>query len=138
MGEKYNVEAVLKELIETAGAEFITLQGETFGEGVQKRTYGLKGHDFRAFNLIYGFATGKVDRLNSVIMRGMLEQRGIPCVPILDEDFVLPNTIDEMVAYADGKSEIDGEIREGVVVRTDDGVNSFKAVSNEYLIWKGE
>ena len=60
----------------------------------------------------------------------------IPCVPILDEHFKLPNSIDEMVAYADGDSVIDGDYREGVVLRTTDGVNSFKAVSNYYLTSK--
>ena len=49
------------------------------------------------------------------------------------------NTIDEMVTYADGESVVDkGTIREGVVLRTSDGVRSFKAVSNAYLIEKGE
>ena len=41
-----------------------------------------------------------------------------------------------MVAYADGDSVIDGDYREGVVLRTYDGVNSFKAVSNTYLLSK--
>ena len=62
----------------------------------------------------------------------------IPCVPILDEHFKLPESIDEMIAYADGASIIDGDYREGVVLRTSDGINSFKAVSNTYLLKKGE
>lgn len=39
-----------------------------------------------------------------------------------------------MIKYADGKSKIDGEMREGVVLRTLDGVKSFKSVSNDFLI----
>ena len=58
---------------------------------------------------------------------------------ILEEHFMLPATIDEMVAYADGQSVLDeNTIREGVVLRTADGVNSFKAVSNQYLLEKNE
>ena len=71
-------------------------------------------------------------------MTNILDEYDIPCVPILDEHFKLPNIIDEMIAYSDGDSVIDGDYREGVVLRTHDGVNSFKAVSNTYLIKKGE
>jgi hypothetical protein len=98
----------------------------------------MKDIDFAAFNLIYGYKNGKVERFNPVEMSSRLAQYMIPCVPILDTNFKLPNTIDEMVAYADGISKIDGDYREGVVLRTKDGVNSFKAVSNEYLLRKGE
>ena len=37
-------------------------------------------------------------------------------------------------SYATGTSEIDGGMREGIVFRTHDGVKSFKAVSNEFLL----
>lgn len=141
MAGKYNIEAVLKNMLDNHKEyEFVTLQGETYGEGVQKKTYGLKGHDFKAFNLIFGDKNGFTARLNPREMTNILVNTyNIPCVPILDEHFKLPNTIDEMVAYADGDSVVDpGTIREGVVLRTADGVNSFKAVSNKYLIEKGE
>ena len=48
------------------------------------------------------------------------------------------DTIDEMIEYADGNSIIDGDYREGIVLRTYDATDSFKAVSNTYLINKGE
>ena len=139
MAEKYNIENILKNILEeNKDLSFITIQGETYGAGVQKRDYNMKDIDFVAFNLIYGYKDEKVERLNSIKMNEKLAQYNIPCVPILDENFKLPNTIDEMIAYADGNSKIDGEYREGVVLRTQDGVNSFKAVSNEYLLKKGE
>ena len=139
MAEKYNIENILKQMLEdTLDISFITIQGETYGAGVQKRNYGMTDIDFAAFNLIYGFADGTVKRLNPEEMTYKLNQYNIPCVPILDIDFKLPNTIDEMIAYADGKSEIDNEYREGVVLRTLDGIDSFKAVSNEYLLKKSE
>jgi hypothetical protein len=69
----------------------------------------------------------------------LLNEYDIPCVPILAEGFTLPETIEEMVAFADGMSVVDPQsIREGVVLRTENGVNSFKSVSNNYLIEKGE
>ena len=138
MAIKYDIENVLHSILkDEPEIEFVTIQGETFGAGVQKRDYGMSDIDFRAFNLIYGYKD-KTVRFNPAEMTFKLTQYNIPCVPILDTDFRLPETIEEMVAYADGNSEIDGDYREGVVLRTEDGVNSFKAVSNEYLLKKGE
>lgn len=136
MAEKYQVEGVLSEILAIKWKEldFVTLQGETYGAGVQKRDYGLDGHDFMAFNLIFGYKDGTTRRFNPYEMTELLkEEYGIPCVPILDE-ITLPETMDEMIAYADGKSVVDGEMREGVVLRTLDGTESFKSVSNEFLI----
>ena len=138
MAIKYDIENVLHSILEEEPEiEFVTIQGETFGAGVQKRDYGMLDIHFRAFNLIYGYKD-KTIRFKPAEMTFKLTRYNIPCVPILDIDFRLPETIEEMVAYADGNSEIDGDYREGVVLRTEDGVNSFKAVSNEYLLKKGE
>ena len=139
MAEKYDIEWVLKTILERdKNLTFVTIQGETYGNGIQKRDYHLKEHNFMAFNLIYGTKDGITRRCNPREMTDRLEAYDIPCVPILDEHFQLPNSIEEMIAYADGTSVIDGDLREGLVLRTYDGVNSFKAVSNEYLINKGE
>ena len=140
MAIKYNIENVLKNMLYDEDwikdVEFITIQGETYGKSVQQRDYHMNNVDFKAFNLIFGYRDGTVERLNPREMTDELSQYNIPCVPILDEHFKLPNSIDEMVAYADGDSVIDGDYREGVVLRTADGVNSFKAVSNYYLTSK--
>ena len=138
MAIKYNAEEVLKNILEIHSEfEFVTIQGETYGKSVQQRDYHMDNVDFKAFNLIFGYKDGTTKRLNPREMTEILTNTyNIPCVPILDEHFKLPNSIDEMVAYADGDSVIDGDYREGVVLRTADGVNSFKAVSNYYLTSK--
>ena len=138
MAIKYNAEEVLKNILETHSEfEFVTIQGETYGKSVQQRDYHMDNVDFKAFNLIFGYKDGTIKRLNPREMTEILTNTyNIPCVPILDEHFKLPNSIDEMVVYADGDSVIDGDYREGVVLRTADGVNSFKAVSNYYLTSK--
>ena len=140
MCEKYNMEHVLDCLMtffensNHRGVEFVTIQGETYGEGIQKRDYGLKGHDFMAFNLIVGFKDGEVKRFNPSVMTIILTDYGIPCVPIVNEYFILPDTVDELLAIATDKSAIDGGMREGLVFRSSDGERSFKAVSNEFLM----
>lgn len=135
MAEKYNMENVLRNILENHPEfEFVTIQGETYGANIQKRDYGLTGHDFMAFNLIFGYKDGRVERLNPIDMTSILVNTyNIPCVPVLDT-IILPETMDEMIAYANGKSLVDGGMREGVVLRTLDGVESFKSVSNDFLI----
>lgn len=143
MAIKYDMEKVLHSLLyETKGLsenlDFVTIQGETYGKSVQKRDYHMDNIDFMAFNLIYGDKEFGAKRLNPREMADTLSKYNIPCVPILDEHFKLLDTIDEMIEYADGNSVIDGDYREGVVLRTYDATDSFKAVSNTYLINKGE
>ena len=132
MAEKYHIEHVLTEMLTLFPlAEWITIQGETYGAGVQKRDYHLSGHDFMAFNLI----TSDKGRFNTLKMRELLEDYyRIPCVPVVDSKFILPDTVEELLAFATDKSQVDGDMREGIVFRSEDGSKSFKAVSNEFLL----
>ena len=133
MAEKYHMFDVLKNFFDLYPAlEWVTIQGETFGEGVQKNTYDIQGHDFRAFNLI----DSVIGRWNSVEMQELLEIKyDIPCVPILDSAFVMPDTVEELRDYVNSMpSVINNKMKEGIVFRTQDGIQSFKCVSPEYLL----
>lgn len=133
MAEKYDIENKMKKLIKDvfSDCDWITIQGETYGVGIQKRDYSIKEHNFMAFN----FITSKEGRWNTLKMKDLLEKKyGIPCVPVINEAYILPDTIDELLEYATGNSVIDGGMREGIVFRSLDGKKSFKAVSNEYLM----
>lgn len=136
MAEKYNIKEVLAKLLDNDKdiLKFVTIQGETYGEGIQKRDYSLKEHKLMAFNLILGYKDGEVKRCNPRIMTEILEPLGVPCVPIVHEHFILPDTVDELLKIANGESCLDFGMREGLVFRSCDGVQSFKAVSNEYLM----
>lgn len=132
MAEKYNIEYVLKTYLENhPEVEWVTLQGETYGEGIQKRNYSLKEHCFMGFN----FITSTEGRWNSIKAAEEMQKAEIPWVPILEHNFILPDTIEELRTYIDSKkSVIDGEMREGIVFRSLDGSRSFKCVSPEFLI----
>ena len=130
MAEKYDFEKVLLDLCKRFNLEWATIQGETYGAGIQKREYGLKGHDFMAFNLIFS----DKGRLNSAEAANLLKEYNIPWVPIVSHHFILPDTVEELLAIATDKSVIDGGMREGLVFRSPDGTRSFKAVSNEFLL----
>lgn len=130
MAYQYNIEEVLKGLIEDYNVDWVTIQGEIYGRSVQKRTYGLEVRDFAAFNLIMSDR----GRFNTLQMKKILNSEGIPTVPVLYADFILPDTVEELLEMATGESVIDGELREGFVIRSLDGTHSFKAVSNEFLL----
>ena len=135
MAQKYNMYEVLDKLLTYCffDDEWVTIQGETYGAGVQKRDYSIEGHDFMAFNLI----TSTHGRYGTEEMKCRLEPMGIPCVPVLKTDINFLHqysTLEDLILDSDGDSIIDGKPREGIVYRTKDGSKSFKAVSNEYLL----
>ena len=135
MAEKYKVEEKLRQMLKVdPSLEYITLQGETYGDGIQKRTYSAPNghHAFMAFNLIYGYKDGS-RRLNPCEMTNILTPMGIPCVPIIAEIFKLPLDCDTLLLQATGESALDKGMREGIVFRDRKGERSFKAVSNEFL-----
>lgn len=132
MADKYHIKDVLKDLL-TDEYEFVTIQGETFGEGIQKRDYSLKEHVFEVFNVIFGYKDGTIKRLNPIEMKELMDKYSVPTVPIVDEHFRIPDTCQEILNIAGGDAAIYGGMREGLVFRTYDGVKSFKAVDNEFL-----
>lgn len=133
MAQKYDMYNVLKRFLnEYPEVEWVTIQGETYGEGVQKNTYDISGHDFKAFNLIDSVR----GRWNSNQMKELLEyQWEIPCVSILEGNYILPDTVEELREYVNSQpSTINGKMKEGIVFRSQDGIQSFKCVSPEYLL----
>lgn len=134
MAEKYNIYEKMKNLLYNhfPDCDWITIQGETYGNSIQKRGYHMNEHNFMAFN----FIDSKMGRWDSILMQELLEKEcGIPCVPIVDVNYILPDTLEELRNYVDSKkSVIDGELREGIVFRSLDGVRSFKCVSPTYLL----
>lgn len=133
MAEKYHIEAAMWSwLMNHPDVEWLTLQGEVFGSGVQKRDYSSAEHHLMIFN----FIDSVKGRWNTLDMGREIfnEFRGMSPVPVLDREFELPETCDELLQYAEGESEIDGLPREGVVLRSMDGKRSFKAVSNSFLV----
>ena len=131
MAEKYDIENALKDMLKIdSRLKWVTIQGETYGPGIQKRDYSATEHEFAAFN----FITSLEGRWNSLRAKGLLSLYGIPWVPIVNKNFILPDTVEELLDIATDVSVIDGGMREGLVFRSPDGTQSFKAVSNEFLM----
>ena len=133
MAKKYDIYNVLSAMLDIfPNEEWITIQGETYGDGVQNRNYSLSIHEFAAFNLIFS-SRGRVGTME---MTHLLDKYHIPCVPVVEEKMKINQfeNVDDILAYAEGKSQVDGLPREGIVFRTVDGTKSFKAVSNSFLL----
>ncbi len=112
----------------------ICLQGELIGEGIQGNPYKIKGQTVRFFT---GFDIDKYQRISFPELVVMLSDMGLQYVPILNQElgFVLPETVEDMLKYAEAKSVLNDKTeREGVVVRSIDGTISFKAISNKFLL----
>lgn len=136
MAFKYNVEDALNDIAKKRGYKHVVLQGETYGESVQGNKYKLDERRFAAFNLIFDG-----ERLGSVEAKKILAEYDIPFVPIIDDNYILPDADDfeEFKQSADGKSVINKKcLREGFVYRSQDGQRSFKNVSRKFLLKSGE
>ncbi len=131
IARQLNIESVLRELAQDAN--WICLQGEIVGAGIQGNKYGVSGYDFYAFNLIFPDKTVDWDT-----MRCVLPLFGIKVVPYIDRCFRLKPTIQENVEYAKGKSVVADIKREGVVVRNYEKNLSFKIVNADFLLEYGE
>lgn len=131
IAKQYNIEEVLKCLI--GDNQFIALQGEIIGTGIQKNKYKINGYDMYAFNLIYPDKT-----IDSVNASEILRDYGIKFVPILDVNFKLKDTIKECVECAKGKSMLLPVLREGIVVRNYKKGISFKIINPDFLLKNDE
>lgn len=110
----------------------VCLQGELIGEGIQGNPYKIKGHTVKFFNA-FNIDTQEYLGLRDLVALTTL--LGLDTVPILEVPFMLPETVDDMLTYAEGKSALNQNTeREGVVVRSMDRTISFKAISNKFLL----
>ena len=110
----------------------ISIQAELIGESVQGNPYKIKGQTIRCFNL-YNIDTQEYSSLTE--FKDTVEMLGLETVPVLDTNFKLPDTIDELLKFADSKSELNPNYdREGIVIRTLDRKISFKVISNKFLL----
>lgn len=118
----------------------LVLQGEIIGENIQSNKYKLKGQTVRFFRIK---DIDSNEYLPYDKMEELIHQLDLETVPILDWEYVLPSSIDEILEYATAKSMLNPDtIREGVVFVLYDpkyqGRVSFKAISNDFIEKYGE
>jgi RNA ligase (TIGR02306 family) len=110
------------------------IQAETAGENIQGNRIKLKGTDIYVF---YVFDIKKWQYLKLDDMKSFVKELGLKTVPILDENFILNHTCDELLEIADNSSPLNSQhLQEGIVFRLYDSLEkiSFKVLSNKYLL----
>jgi RNA ligase (TIGR02306 family) len=116
----------------------IALQGELVGSNINGNRLKIAKHKILFFS-IYNYEAGRY--LDYADFIETCKQLDIPTVPIIQEDYKLPKTVDELVAFATRKSSIAESRAEGIVLRSliemhdaDIGRLSFKVINPEYLL----
>lgn len=146
--KRYKIPERLQQFYETENRK-IAIQGELFGEGIQKNRWKLEGNDFRVFNIwdidrqqYVGFdeLMNIITTLNSYFPKD--EQ--LQTVQVLRVFHLadMGTTRQDFLDRADELFDKGTVPVEGVVYKTndfrEDGAISFKAISNKYLLAIGE
>jgi RNA ligase (TIGR02306 family) len=109
----------------------VALQGELIGPGIQGNIYGLTQLEFHVFD-IYSIKDGEY--VTPQHRWDVVGKLGLSHVPVLDDMFVMTDSIDELLALAEGTSRLANVEREGLVFKHLENGMSFKAISNKYLL----
>lgn len=110
------------------------LQGELIGNGIEGNIYGLRGHAFKLYN-IYDVDRGAY--LEPQERQALCDLLGLEHSPVLETKFVLDSqvTMQTLLAMSTGVSVLRaGQLREGLVYKSNNSQESFKVVSDEYLL----
>lgn len=131
LANKYKIEDKLKKYLEdNPDLDYVCIQGEGVGN-VQGNPLKLKENDLYVFN----FIRSDIGRLDSVKGKNIISAWDMKWVPILDTNYMLPKTMEEIKVASDGKSVVNpNAMREGLVFRDPTNDLSFKSVSRPYLL----
>jgi RNA ligase (TIGR02306 family) len=134
---KVSIKNNLEEILKNSGGCY-ALQGELIGEGIQGNPYKFKGQDMYIFD-IYDIGNGRY--LTPVERAQFVSKWKLNHVPVLNAALPLMDaTVDSLLAFAEADSvmgDITGPTREGLVFKRHDGMESFKAISNKFLMKTG-
>ncbi len=123
---KYDVEKIMREYSEKFDIGNFAIQAEFIGPGIQGNIYGLKEKTFRVFS----FFKEREQRYSSYTeLLHLIENTGLPMVPVVEENFALISDIDKLVEMSIGDSKLAKRSREGIVIRTKDYTDSGEIFS---------
>lgn len=132
MSDKYKLRDILTKIKEEYKLKTIAIQGEVYGDGIQKRNYSLKNneHDFAVFHILFNGVRVSIEKLVEIC-----KKYALPFVNIFDWDYEIPESIEKIIEDVNSKkSAIDGKEIEGFVFYSKSGLVSFKCVSPEFLL----
>ena len=131
LAERRRQEAQMPEALKNLIGDnpWVAIQGECIAPKVQGNKYRVTEPDLYVFNLIY--PSGRMDSLSA---KDLCNRNGLKFVPIVATDYILPDTVNVVLDYAHGQSQLGDTLREGIVFRSKDGIHSFKAVDPLFLL----
>lgn len=137
--DKYHIREFLEDMLNKHPEwSYIAIQGEIAGCSSSGAAIQGDPHKFKELRFFgYNFITSDIGRWNSIDAANLCSSYGIEWVPIVDDNYVLPDSFEEFKLSADGPCEANGASgnREGYVYRNfDNNTLSFKNVSREYLL----
>jgi len=121
--------AGLIEAIKSSGLN-LAIQGEMVGPSIQNNFEGVSENEFYCYDV---FDIDKQRYMLPVERRLFCLQHNVQHVPV-NSVGVLPATVAEAIARADGPSGLKGKYREGFVYKALERDFSFKVISNAYLL----
>lgn len=138
---KYNIRDKMEKYLKETGNSFVCWQGEICGPKIQNNPHNLKDLHLYLFHM----TDAKNGRFDIRDAKKIWDKYEMESVPIINENFILPDDFEDFKKSADGyynKEVCEGHsdcLREGFVYyKTTDPNFSFKNVSREYLIKRGQ
>lgn len=131
MYNKYGIKDILTAMLKDLGLSNIAIQCEVYGAGVQKRDYSINEHRIAIFHIVSNREKFSMDKVVE-----LTEKYELPHVPIIDENYIFPDTIEEVQDFVESApSMLDGKIKEGIVFYDKaTGQTYTKFVSPKYLL----
>lgn len=109
----------------------LAIQGEMIGPNIQGNKYKLDKHKFYCYDI---FDIKQQKYLKPSDVQEFCTKQGILHVPVIG-NCVLNKSVEVMLQEAEGKSVLNtGTEREGLVYKHPNGTDSFKVISNKWLL----
>lgn len=131
--EKYHLGEKIEQMLKDLNLPNIAIQMEVYGDGVQKRNYSMSNGERKI--AVFHILSNNVKMPMEKVVE-LCEKYDLPHVPIIDNNYILPDTIEELQAYVESASSaIDGLEKEGIVFYDKEtGTQYFKFVSPSFLL----
>ncbi len=128
---KYNLKEIITKILNDYNLPNIAIQAEVYGNDIQKRDYSIKEHKIAVFHIVSNCVKFPMDKVVEIC-----EKYGLPHVPIVDDNYIFPDTIEELQEYVESEpSKIDGLARGGIVFYDKaTGAQYVKFVSPNFLM----
>ena len=128
---KYNLKEIITKILNDYNLPNVAIQAEIYGNDVQKRDYSTKEHQMAVFHIVSNCVKFPMDKVVEIC-----EKYGLPHVPIVNDNYIFPDTIEELQEYVESEpSKIDGLAREGIVFYDKaTGAQYVKFVSPNFLM----